>query len=41
MLDGSQYFLLGHDVFLLILLENVFLFEHFECVELVILEMTH
>lgn len=39
MLDGRQDFLLGHDVFFLVLLEDVLLLEHFEGVELVVFEL--
>lgn len=40
MLNGRQDFLLSHDVFLLILLEDVLLLEDLQGVELVVFELT-
>jgi hypothetical protein len=38
-LDLGQDFLFGHDVFLLILFEDVFFLQHLEGVQLVVLEV--
>ena len=41
MLNGSKDLLLSHYMLLLILFEDVFLLEHLQRIELVVLEMAH